>query len=74
MGVKESIRLKVRDKEQDFFKEYILETNGTLKCEEVEKQGLNEAKENMLKAVAMHSWISLALPERRSTSIRTAMC
>lgn len=53
MGVKESIRLKVRDKEQDFFKEYILETNGTLKCEEVEKQGLNEAKENMLKAVAM---------------------
>lgn len=53
MGIKESIRLSVRDKEQEFFKKYILENGGTSLIDEVDEETLNEAKESMIKAISI---------------------
>lgn len=51
MGVKESIRVKVRGKELDFFKEYILSEGGTANILEVDNSELEDAKINMVTAV-----------------------
>lgn len=51
MGVKESIRVKVRGKELDFFKQYILSDGGTDKILELDNTDLEDAKINMITAV-----------------------
>lgn len=51
MGIKESIRVKVRGKEAEFFKKYILSDGGTLLVNEINEKELSEAKLNMLNAV-----------------------
>lgn len=51
MGIKESIRVKVRGKEAEFFKKYILSDDGTLLLNEIDEKELSEAKNNMLNAV-----------------------
>ena len=51
MGTRGSIRLNVRDKEQEFFKKYILELGGTNNLNECEDENLNEAKASMMKAI-----------------------
>lgn len=54
MGIKESIRVKVRGRELDFFKEYILNDGGTIKLIEETPEELTEAKRNMLGAVEVY--------------------
>lgn len=51
MGIKESIRVKVRGKELDFFKKYILTDGGTISAEDMEKSEISEAKQNMVAAI-----------------------
>ena len=51
LGIKESLRVKVRGKELDFFKEYILSMGGTLKLINEDKSEFEEAKVNMITAV-----------------------
>lgn len=51
MGIKESIRVRVRGKELDFFKKYILTPAGTLDSLELDKGQLSEAKVNMINAI-----------------------
>lgn len=51
MGIKESIRVKVRGKESDFFKEYILTEGGTNLISNLDEEELSEAKKNMITAI-----------------------
>ena len=51
MGIKEDIRVKVRGKESDFFKKYILSENGTTLVNDLDKTELTEAKLNMVNAL-----------------------
>ncbi|WP_297435408.1 DUF262 domain-containing HNH endonuclease family protein [uncultured Clostridium sp.] len=51
MGIKEDIRVKVRGKESDFFKKYILSENGTTFVNDLDKTELTEAKLNMVNAL-----------------------
>lgn len=51
MGVKESIRVRVRGKEADFFKKYVLTEGGTNLANEVLEEEISEAKQNMLNAI-----------------------
>ena len=51
MGIKESIRVRVRGKEADFFKKYVLTEGGTDLVKEVEESEVSEAKQNMLNAI-----------------------
>ncbi|GIM29185.1 hypothetical protein CPJCM30710_18510 [Clostridium polyendosporum] len=51
MGVKESIRVKVRGKELDFFKKYVLELGGTEEACTLDEGELSEAKTNMFTAI-----------------------
>ena len=50
MGIKESIRVKARGKEEEFFKKYIL-TNGTELVKDLDMEELSEAKQNMVNAI-----------------------
>ncbi|MGL5821246.1 MAG: DUF262 domain-containing protein [Sarcina sp.] len=51
MGIKENIRVKVRGKESDFFKEYVLTEGGTNLVLELDKLDLTETKLNMINAL-----------------------
>lgn len=51
MGIKESIRVKVRGKEADFFKKYVLSEGGTTLADEINENEISEAKLNMLNAI-----------------------
>lgn len=51
MGVKESIRVRVRGKELDFFKKYVLELGGTEEACTLVEEELSEAKVNMVTAI-----------------------
>lgn len=51
LGIKESLRVKVRGKEVDFFKEYILTEDGTKKIDSIEREELDDAKLNMISAI-----------------------
>lgn len=51
MGIKESIRVKVRGKENDFFKEYVLTEGGTTLIANLEEEELSESKKNMITAI-----------------------
>lgn len=54
MGIKESIRVKVRGRELDFFKKYILTDGGTIKLIEEKPEELSEAMQNMCGAVEVY--------------------
>lgn len=51
-GTPESVRIKAREKEKDFFKEYILTLGGTLNALELGKDNLSEPKQRMLDAIS----------------------
>ncbi|MGL5633988.1 MAG: DUF262 domain-containing protein [Sarcina sp.] len=51
MGIKENIRVKVRGKESDFFKQYVLTEGGTNLVLELDKLDLTETKLNMINAL-----------------------
>ncbi|MGL4760012.1 MAG: DUF262 domain-containing protein [Sarcina sp.] len=51
MGIQENIRVKVRGKESDFFKKYVLTEMGTNLVTELEKSELSETKLNMINAL-----------------------
>lgn len=51
MGIKESIRVRVRGKEADFFKKYVLTEGGTNLTDDVNEGEISEAKQNMLNAI-----------------------
>lgn len=51
MGIKESIRVKARGKEEEFFKKYILTNGGTELVKDLEMEELSEAKQNMVNAI-----------------------
>lgn len=51
MGIKESIRVKARGKEEEFFKKYILTEGGTTLIKELDITELSEAKQNMVNAI-----------------------
>lgn len=51
MGIKESIRVKVRGKESDFFKEYVLTEGGTTLIANLDEEDLSESKKNMITAI-----------------------
>lgn len=51
MGIKESIRVKARGKEEEFFKEYILTNGGTELVKDLDMTELSEAKQNMVNAI-----------------------
>ena len=51
MGIKENIRVKVRGKESDFFKKYVLTEKGTELVAELDKSDLTETKLNMVNAL-----------------------
>lgn len=53
MGIKEDIRVKVRGKESDFFKKYILTEGGTSLVSELDTEELTETKKNMINALAI---------------------
>lgn len=53
MGIKENIRVKVRGKESDFFKKYILTEGGTNLVSELELEELTETKKNMINALSI---------------------
>ncbi|MPQ43587.1 DUF262 domain-containing protein [Clostridium tarantellae] len=54
MGVKENIRVKVRGKEADFFKKYVLTEGGTKEISEVNINDISEAKRNMVNAINVY--------------------
>lgn len=49
-GTSEKVRIKVREKEEDFFKKYILKENGT-NIYEIDKFSLSEPKQHMVEAI-----------------------
>lgn len=51
MGIKESIRVKARGKEEEFFKNYILTNGGTELVKDLDMEELSEAKQNMVNAI-----------------------
>ncbi|UYC94302.1 DUF262 domain-containing HNH endonuclease family protein [Clostridium perfringens] len=51
MGIKESIRVKARGKEEEFFKKYILTNGGTELVKDLDMEELSEAKQNMVNAI-----------------------
>lgn len=51
MGIKENIRVKVRGKENEFFKKYVLTEGGTNLINKIDRIGLTETKLNMLNAI-----------------------
>lgn len=51
MGIKESIRVRVRGKEAEFFKKYVLTDGGTDLVNEIDEKEISEAKKNMLNAI-----------------------
>lgn len=51
MGIKESIRVRVRGKEAKFFKKYVLTDGGTDLVNEIDEKEISEAKQNMLNAI-----------------------
>lgn len=51
MGIKESIRVKVRGKESEFFKEYVLTEGGTTLIANLDEEDLSESKKNMITAI-----------------------
>ncbi|MGL5615307.1 MAG: DUF262 domain-containing protein [Sarcina sp.] len=51
VGIKENIRVKVRGKESDFFKDYVLTEGGTNLVESLNEDELSEAKKNMITAI-----------------------
>ena len=51
MGIEENIRVKVRGKESDFFKKYVLTEMGTNLVTELDKAELSETKLNMINAL-----------------------
>lgn len=51
MGIKESIRVKARGKEEEFFKKYILTNGGTELVKDLDIEELSEAKQNMVNAI-----------------------
>ncbi|EHK2326309.1 DUF262 domain-containing protein [Clostridium perfringens] len=51
MGIKESIRVKARGKEEEFFKRYILTNGGTELVKDLDMEELSEAKQNMVNAI-----------------------
>ncbi|MBU5321364.1 MAG: DUF262 domain-containing HNH endonuclease family protein [Sarcina ventriculi] len=51
MGIKESIRVRVRGKEAEFFKKYVLTDGGTDLVNEIDEKEISEAKQNMLNAI-----------------------
>ncbi|MDZ4993961.1 DUF262 domain-containing protein [Clostridium perfringens] len=51
MGIKESIRVKARGKEEEFFKKYILTDGGTDLVKDLDITELSEAKQNMVNAI-----------------------
>ena len=51
MGIKESIRVKARGKEEEFFKKYILTNGGTELVKHLDMEELSEAKQNMVNAI-----------------------
>lgn len=51
MGIKESIRVKARGKEEEFFKKYILTNGGTELVKDLNMEELSEAKQNMVNAI-----------------------
>ncbi|WP_423249132.1 DUF262 domain-containing protein [Clostridium sp.] len=51
MGIKESIRVKARGKEEEFFKKYILTDGGTELVKDLDMEELSEAKQNMVNAI-----------------------
>lgn len=51
MGIKDSIRVKARGKEEEFFKKYILTNGGTELVKDLEMEELSEAKQNMVNAI-----------------------
>ncbi len=51
MGIKESIRVKTRGKEEGFFKKYILTNGGTELVKDLDMEELSEAKQNMVNAI-----------------------
>lgn len=51
MGIKESIRVKARGKEEEFFKKYILTNGGTELVKDLDVEELSEAKQNMVNAI-----------------------
>ncbi|MGL4741120.1 MAG: DUF262 domain-containing protein [Sarcina sp.] len=51
MGIKENIRVKVRGKESDFFKQYVLTEGGTNLVSGLDKLDLTETKLNMINAL-----------------------
>ena len=51
MGIKESIRVRVRGKEAEFFKKYVLTEGGTDLVNEIDEKEISEAKQNMLNAI-----------------------
>lgn len=53
MGIKESIRVKARGKEEEFFKKYILTNGGTELVKDLDMEELSEAKQNMVNAIEL---------------------
>ena len=51
MGIKESIRVKARGKEEEFFKKYILTNGGTELVKDLDMEELSEAKQIMVNAI-----------------------
>ncbi|MGU8862649.1 DUF262 domain-containing protein [Clostridium perfringens] len=51
MGIKESIRVKARGKEEEFFKKYILTNGGTELVKDLDMEEFSEAKQNMVNAI-----------------------
>jgi len=52
-GTEECVRVKVRDQESDFFKEYILSDGGTQKFESTNVAELSEPKQHIAQAVSI---------------------
>jgi uncharacterized protein with ParB-like and HNH nuclease domain len=50
-GTCESVRIKVRDKENDFFKNYILSIGGTENLSNVDKNSLSDPKKHIIEAI-----------------------
>ncbi|EGT3615840.1 DUF262 domain-containing protein [Clostridium perfringens] len=51
MGIKESIRVKARGKEEEFFRKHILTDGGTELVKDLDITELSEAKQNMVNAI-----------------------
>jgi len=50
-GTEESVRVKVRDKEKDFFRKYVLDKGGTDKATRINRTALSEPQNHMIEAI-----------------------